>query len=51
VLSHFQRLCDDLPLIRESVDALDSPNPEDDRAIKYAIIGYSYHRPAESWGR
>jgi hypothetical protein len=51
VLPHFQRLDDDLPLIRESVVALESPNPEDDRPIKFAVVGHSYHRPVGARGR
>ena len=51
MLPHFQRLCDDLPLIREKVAALESPNTEDDEPVKFAIVGYSYYRPPESWGR
>ncbi len=33
------------------MEALESPNIEDDRAVKFAITGYAYNRPAESWGR
>jgi hypothetical protein len=51
MLSHFQRLCDDLPAVREAAAAIESPNPEDDRLNRMAIAGYSYHRPIESWGR
>jgi hypothetical protein len=50
VLSHFERLWNDLPAIRESVEKLESPNPEDDRFIKFAIVGYSYFQPITSWG-
>ena len=50
MLSHFQRLCDDLPLIREMVATLESPNPEDDDPVKFAIVGYSYHQSTDSWG-
>jgi hypothetical protein len=31
--------------------AMESPNPEDDRLIRIAITGYSYHQEAEMWGR
>jgi hypothetical protein len=51
MLSHFQRLCDDLPQVRELAAAIESPNLEDDRLIKIAITGYSYHQAAEAWGR
>jgi hypothetical protein len=51
MLDHFQRLCDELPEIREQVAAIESPNPEDDRPVRFAIVGYSYHRSIESWGR
>jgi hypothetical protein len=51
VFVHLQRLYDDLPLIRKRVAELESPNAEDDRPVKFAIVGYSYHRPADSWGR
>lgn len=51
LLPHFRRLCDDLPAIRAQVAALESPNPEDDRMIKMAIVGYGYHQPVEAWGR
>lgn len=50
MLPHFQRLCNDLPLIREKVVALESPNAADDEPVKFAIVGYCYHRPVESWG-
>jgi hypothetical protein len=50
VLSHFQMLLEDLPGISECVAALESPNPEDDRSIKFAIVGYSYFQPITSWG-
>jgi hypothetical protein len=32
-------------------DELLSPNEEDDRAIKTAIIGYSYNSTLDDWGR
>ncbi len=51
MIPHIQRLYDDLPGIEESVSALESPNLEDDRPVKFAIVGYSYHRPVEAWGR
>ena len=38
-------------MIREKVAALESPHVEDDKPVKFAIVGYSYHRSAESWGR
>jgi hypothetical protein len=49
--SHFQRLCEDLPQVREMAAAIESPNPEDDRLIKLAIAGYCYHQAVDSWGR
>src|SRR5262249_21774761 len=49
VLSHFERLSDDLPRVRELVASIESPNTEDDRLVKFAIVGYSYHRSAEHW--
>jgi hypothetical protein len=51
VRSHFERLLDDLPLIREVAAAIESPNPDDDFRIKLAIAGYPYHQPVETWGR
>ena len=51
MLLHFQRLLDDLSMIREEVASLESPNAEDDVPVKFAIVGYCYHRPVESWGR
>ena len=51
VFSHFQQLIDDLALIRKRVSELESPNPEDDSPVKFAIVGYSYHQSAESWSR
>src|SRR6266508_3158083 len=48
--SHFLQPLNDLPAIREKVAELESPNPEDDRVIKFAIVGYSYFRPTSSWG-
>ncbi len=51
MMSHFQRLSDDLPRIRDLVATLESPNPEDDRPTKFAIVGYSYYRSVESWNR
>jgi hypothetical protein len=47
----FQQLWDDLPRVREKVVLLESANPEDDLMVKFAIVGYSYHRQVESWGR
>lgn len=47
---YFRQLWDELPRVREKVALLESPNPEDDRMVKFAIVGYSYHRPIESWG-
>jgi hypothetical protein len=49
--THFLKLLDDLPRIRQAVDTLESSNIGDDRAVKFAIAGYSHHRPVESWGR
>jgi hypothetical protein len=51
MLSHFRLLWEQLPEIREKVALLESPNPDDDRMIKFAIVGYSYHQSIESWGR
>ena len=51
MLTHFQKLSDDLPTIQEKVATLQSPNVEDDDPVKFAIIGYSYHRPVEGWGQ
>ena len=48
---HFRRLWDDLPQIQEDVARLESPNPDDDRKVKFAIVGYSYHQTVDSWGR
>ena len=50
MLSHFHQLWNDLPQIREKVALLESPNPDDDRMVKVAIIGYSYYQPIASWG-
>jgi len=50
-MDHFDMLVDDLPDIREKVALLESPNPDDDRIVKFAIVGYSYHQPIGSWGR
>jgi hypothetical protein len=50
MIAHFRKLWDDLARVREKVALLESPNPEDDRKVKFAIVGYSYHRPVESWG-
>lgn len=30
---------------------LESPNPEDSRFIKMAIVGFSYHEETECWAR
>jgi hypothetical protein len=49
--SHFQRLCDDLPRARQMAAAIESPNPEDDRLVRLALAGYSFHQAVESWGR
>jgi hypothetical protein len=35
----FGLLCDHLPEIREKVATLESPNPHDDRMVKFAIVG------------
>lgn len=51
MMTHFHQLWDDLPQVREKVAQLESPNPEDDRLVKFAIVGYSYHRPVDAWGR
>jgi len=51
MIAHFRKLWEDLARVREKVALLESPNPEDDRMVKFAIVGYSYHRPVESWGR
>ena len=51
MIAHFRKLWDDLPRVREKVALLESSNPEDDSMMKFAIVGYSYHRPVESWGR
>jgi hypothetical protein len=51
MLSHFQRLCDDLPRARQMAAAIESPNPEDDRLVGLALAGYSFHQAVESWGR
>lgn len=51
MVSHFRKLWDDLPHIREMAASLESPNMEDDQMVKIAIAGYSYHQPAQSWGR
>ena len=50
MLAHFQRLSDDLPSAREKAAALEWPDPEDDALFRLAIVGYSSHRPASSWG-
>src|SRR5262249_40219589 len=51
MFSHFRFLWDELPQIREKVALLESPNPNDDHMVKFAIVGYSYHQPVSSWGR
>src|SRR5262249_49247027 len=51
MFSHFQRLCDVLPAVREAAAAIESPNVEDDNLVRIAIAGYCYHQPVESWGR
>lgn len=51
MFSHFRQLWDDLPHLREKAAMLESPNPDDDCMIKFAILGYSYHQPTSSWGR
>jgi hypothetical protein len=51
MFSHFDRLFGDLPLIRAKVAAIDSPNSEFDRPVKFAFVGYLYHQSAECWGR
>jgi hypothetical protein len=51
MLSHIRFLWDELPVICEKVTLLESPNPDDDRMVKFAIVGYSYHQPVASWGR
>jgi hypothetical protein len=51
MMPHFRKLWEDLPDICEKVDLLESPNLEDDRMVKFAIVGYSYHQPVDSWGR
>ena len=50
MLTHFERLFDDLPSAREIAAAVASSNPEDDLLIRTAIVGYCYHQEAESWG-
>ena len=51
MLAHFQLLLDDLPKIRQQVEMLKSPIPDDDRMVRFAILGYSYSQPTETWGR
>jgi hypothetical protein len=51
MVSHFDRLWDDLPQLREKIAILASQNPDDDRMVKLAIIGYACHQPKSSWGR
>ena len=51
MFTHFHLLWEELPEICKKVALLKSPNPDDDRTIKFAIIGYSYHQPVASWGR
>lgn len=34
-----------------SARSIESPNPEDDLAIKAAIVGFSYHGDVSQWGR
>jgi hypothetical protein len=49
--SHFQRLCDDLPLARQMPATIESPNPEDDRLVRLALAGYSFHQSVDPWGK
>ncbi len=45
----YERLWENYTTCLECADSLDSPNADDNRFIKMAIIGFSYHDATSSW--
>lgn len=48
--SHFELLLNALPSVREKVAKLESPNPEDDQMVKFAMVGFCYNQVLSEWG-
>ncbi len=48
--SHFDLLWNELPRIRDQVTQFDAPNPDDDLMVKFAMVGYAFHRRIDAWG-
>ncbi|HEY5999632.1 MAG TPA: hypothetical protein VI078_10085 [bacterium] len=47
----FENVLAQWPTLLASARRVDSPNPEDDLAIKPAFVGFSIHAPTEQWSR
>ena len=49
LFQEFERLLGSYSGCLEFADKLESPNPEDSRLIKMAIVGFSYHDATSNW--
>jgi len=49
IAAEFERLLKAYPACLAAADSLVSPNQEDNRFTKMAIVGFSYHDRTENW--